>query len=43
VANDVLGGCSSAYSASDINATASAINENFVDGTVNNGFLICNN
>jgi hypothetical protein len=41
IANNVIGGCSNAYSISDINATASAINENYVDGNVNNGYLVC--
>jgi hypothetical protein len=42
VANQVIGGCSTEYSFSDINATATAINENYDNGTVNNGYLICN-
>lgn len=43
IANNVLGGCSSAYTPQQVNQTASLINENYVDGTVNNGFLICPN
>lgn len=42
VANQVIGGCSTEYSFSDINATATAINENYDNGTVNNGYLFCN-
>lgn len=41
LANDVIGGCQLGYSLSDLNATATAINENYDNGTVNNGFLIC--
>jgi large repetitive protein len=41
IANDVLGGCSNAYSASAINSTATAINENYVDGNSNGSFLYC--
>jgi hypothetical protein len=41
IANNVIGGCSTAYSISDINATASLINENYVDGTVNKNYLNC--
>jgi hypothetical protein len=41
IANDVLGGCSTAYTASQIQETAESINENYVDGTKDNGFLIC--
>jgi hypothetical protein len=41
LANDVLGGCSNLYEASSINAVISSINENFVDGTNDNGFLDC--
>lgn len=42
VANQVIGGCSTEYSFSDVNAAATAINENYDNGTVNNGYLICN-
>lgn len=42
-ANKILGGCSSAYSASQINDAISGINQNFVDGKANNGFLACPN
>jgi hypothetical protein len=41
IANDVLGGCSNAYSLGDINSAATAINENFNDG-IDKGFLNCN-
>ncbi len=40
-ANRVLGGCASVYSASAINNAVSSINENYVDGTTNKGFLRC--
>jgi hypothetical protein len=42
VANQVIGGCSTEYSFSDVNVAATAINENYDNGTVNNGYLICN-
>jgi len=41
VANNVLGGCSTQYSLSSINEAATAINENFDNGTVDNGYLNC--
>lgn len=41
IANNVIGGCSNAYSIGDINTTASLINENYVDGKVDKGFLDC--
>ena len=40
-ANKVLGGCSSAYSIQDVLTTATAINENYVDGKIDNGYLDC--
>jgi hypothetical protein len=40
-ANKVLGGCSSSYTIQQVLETATAINENYVDGKVNNGFLVC--
>lgn len=40
-ANNVLGGCPSAYSATDISDVLTSINENFDDGTKNGGFLLC--
>ena len=41
IANDVLGGCSNAYSPSAVNETATKINENYGDGKADNGFLVC--
>jgi hypothetical protein len=41
IGNQVLGGCSAEFSPSEVNAVLSAINENYVDGTNNNGFLDC--
>jgi hypothetical protein len=41
IANQVLGGCSEDYSLSVINSLVSSINENYVDGNSNNGFLTC--
>lgn len=43
LANNILGGCSNYYTTSQINAIVTAINENFDNGTVNNGLLVCNN
>ncbi len=41
IANNVIGGCSTAYSIDDINSTASSINENYDDGNTNKGYLVC--
>lgn len=41
IANKVLGRCSTQYKASEINETASKINENYKDGNTNKGFLVC--
>ncbi|MFA3783372.1 choice-of-anchor A family protein [Melioribacteraceae bacterium 4301-Me] len=41
IANQVLGGDLSTYSYSDVNDVAAAINENFDNGTVDNGYLTC--
>ena len=41
LANNIIGGCSNQYSLSAINEAATAINENFDNGTVDNGFLNC--
>ena len=41
VANDVIGGCSSQYTPAQLNTVATAINENFDNGTVDNGYLNC--
>ena len=40
-ANNFIGACSSSYSASQLNEVLSSINENYVDGTMNGGFLDC--
>lgn len=42
IANTALGGGTTGYSYSDINSAATSINENFDNGTSNNGFLTCN-
>jgi hypothetical protein len=39
-AEKVLGGCSSPYSASQLNEVLSAINESFIDGKTSTGFLM---
>lgn len=41
LANNVIGGCTTGYSFSDLNATATAINENYVGGNIDNDYLIC--
>lgn len=41
IANQVLGGCNTTYSLSDVNQALTAVNENFVDGRIANGFLTC--
>lgn len=40
-ASQGLGGCSTSYSLSQLNDVVTSINENFVDGTMDNGFLKC--
>ncbi len=40
-ANRLIGGCGSIYTYAQVNAAATAINENFDNGTVDRGFLIC--
>ena len=40
-ADDRIGGCPSLYSPSQLNAALSAINENYVDATTDNGFISC--
>ena len=40
-ANKILGGCSSSYSINSVLETATNINENYVDGKIDNGFLVC--
>ena len=39
--NIALGGSSTPYSITDLNATATSVNENFDNGTVDKGFLTC--
>ena len=41
LANGVLGGCETGYSPSQMNNAVSAINNNFLDGTINGGLLTC--
>lgn len=41
IAEMVLGGCDNNYTPQQVNETASSINENYVDGKANNGFLTC--
>jgi SprB repeat/Secretion system C-terminal sorting domain len=41
LANNVIGGCASGYSLADLNAAATAINENFDNGNTDNGYLAC--
>jgi len=40
-ANNFIGNCGSMYSAQQLNAVLDGINNNFVDGTANAGFLTC--
>ncbi|MCZ4407272.1 T9SS type A sorting domain-containing protein [Cryomorphaceae bacterium 1068] len=39
--NQILGGCETDFSASQINSVLSSINENYVDGSSNSGVLDC--
>ncbi|WP_205511844.1 hypothetical protein [Longitalea arenae] len=41
IAERVLGGCETGYTPQQVNETASSINQNYVDGKSNNGFLLC--
>jgi hypothetical protein len=41
IAEQVLGGCNSAYKVEQVIDIAASINQNFVDGKTNNGFLVC--
>ena len=41
VANSALGGASTGYAISDINTAATALNENFDNGTVDKGYVSC--
>jgi hypothetical protein len=43
IANDVFGGCSTDYTPDQINVAATAINENYDNGTTDNGYLTCPN
>ena len=43
IANDVIGGCNDAYSVQNVLETATAINENYVDGETTGSFLNCPN
>ena len=40
-ANNFIGQCQSNYSAAELNNVLSNINENFVDGRIDNGYLLC--
>lgn len=40
-ANSTIGGCSNTYSASDLNDALTSFNENYDNGTVDNGFTTC--
>ncbi len=40
-ANNFIGGCASTYSASTLNDALTAFNENYDNGTIDNGFLNC--
>jgi Secretion system C-terminal sorting domain/SprB repeat len=42
-ANEVIGGCSDAFGYSALNAVLTTINENFDNGTQDNGHLTCSN
>lgn len=42
IANEVIGGCSTAFSISALNQALTQANENYVDGTQNNGAFGCN-
>lgn len=41
IGEQVLGGCNTEFTPQQIVETASSINENYVDGTTNKGFLVC--
>ena len=40
-ANQVFGGCSTSYSLQQVLQAAASINENYVDGLTDNGYLVC--
>lgn len=42
IAHDALGGCETGYTINELNTVITHINENFVDGEQNHGFLKCN-
>lgn len=41
IANEVIGGCSDAYSPSQLTAALTLFNENYVDGSIDNGNFSC--
>lgn len=41
LANEVLGGCNTDYTATEMAEVLDQINNNYVDGTINGGFLLC--
>ncbi len=41
LANKILGGCNNTYTPKQINDAAAKINENYVDGRMDNGFVVC--
>ena len=41
IANSVLGGCNTVFTPEEVNQTASMINANFLDGTIDAGFVTC--
>lgn len=40
-ANRKIGGCASAYTPSQLSSALDRVNNNYVDGTLDNGFLVC--
>jgi hypothetical protein len=43
IVNNVIGGCSTGVDLTELNSIATLINENYDNGTVNNGFVTCCN
>jgi hypothetical protein len=43
LANDVIAGCNTNYTPTQVNSTADQINKNYDNGAVDNGFLVCPN
>jgi hypothetical protein len=41
IAEKVLGGCNQSYTPQQVLETATLINENYIDGLIDNGFLVC--